>query len=75
MKLKRSVSKNRPRLRAGSQFSRIEKFVGGLLSFPRTGSVPCANRKHTGKENMHASVHEIPPLFEHSYPPDRGDLH
>jgi len=46
MKLKRSVSKNRPRLRAGSQFSRIEKFVGGLLSFPRTGCAPYANRKH-----------------------------
>jgi hypothetical protein len=69
------ISKNRPHVRAESQFSRIEKFVGGLLSFPRTGCAPYANRKHTGKENMHASVHEAAPLFERSYPPDRGDFH
>jgi hypothetical protein len=62
------ISKNRPHLRAESQFSRIEKFVGGLLSIPRTGCAPRANRKHTGKENMHASVYEITPLFERSYP-------
>jgi hypothetical protein len=62
------ISKNRPHLRAESQFSRIEKFVGGLLSFPRTGCAPYANRKDTGKENRHASVHEVAPLFERSYP-------
>ena len=30
--------------------------MGGLLSFPQTGWAPCADRKHTGKENILASV-------------------
>jgi hypothetical protein len=48
------ISKNRPHLRAESQFSPIEKFVGGLLSYPRTGCAPSLiesipGRKHARK--------------------------
>jgi hypothetical protein len=44
------ISKNRPHLRAESQFSRIEKFVGRLLSFPRTGCAPYATERIPGKK-------------------------
>jgi len=62
----------------GQKVSSLERRCfdqGGLLSFPRTGCAPYADRKHTGKENMHASVHEVAPLFARSYRPEGGDLH